>query len=72
MIFSVGKLIGRFRIPAVDLYRHGAERLLSDLKERLAAYALSLHPEKTRLANSSLTHEDRLRRDHRYGGQTPA
>ncbi len=30
-------------------YRHDAERFLSDLKERLAAFALSLHPEKTRL-----------------------
>jgi hypothetical protein len=30
-------------------HRHDAERFLSDLKERLAAYALSLHPKKTRL-----------------------
>jgi RNA-directed DNA polymerase len=30
-------------------HRHDAERFLSDLKERLAAFALSLHPEKTRL-----------------------
>jgi RNA-directed DNA polymerase len=30
-------------------HRQDAERFLSDLKERLAQYALSLHPEKTRL-----------------------
>src|SRR5258707_7762771 len=30
-------------------HRSDAERFLSDLKERLAAFALSLHPEKTRL-----------------------
>ena len=30
-------------------HRHDAERFLSDLKERLAEFALSLHPEKTRL-----------------------
>ena len=30
-------------------HRSDAERFLNDLKERLAAFALSLHPEKTRL-----------------------
>ena len=30
-------------------HRHDAERFLIDLKERLAQFALSLHPEKTRL-----------------------
>ena len=30
-------------------HRSDAERFLSDLKERLAAFALSLHPDKTRL-----------------------
>jgi RNA-directed DNA polymerase len=30
-------------------HQHDAERFMSDLKERLAAFALSLHPEKTRL-----------------------
>src|SRR5262245_35491005 len=30
-------------------HRSDAERFLADLKERLAAFALSLHPEKTRL-----------------------
>jgi RNA-directed DNA polymerase len=30
-------------------HRGDAERFLNDLKERLAAFALSLHPEKTRL-----------------------
>src|SRR4051812_11650222 len=30
-------------------HRHDAERFLIDLKERLAQFALDLHPEKTRL-----------------------
>jgi RNA-directed DNA polymerase len=30
-------------------HRHDAERFLNDLKDRLAQFALSLHPEKTRL-----------------------
>jgi RNA-directed DNA polymerase len=30
-------------------HRHDAERFLSDLRDRLAQFALSLHPEKTRL-----------------------
>ena len=30
-------------------HRSDAERFLNDLRERLAAFALSLHPEKTRL-----------------------
>src|SRR5213083_2566095 len=30
-------------------HRHDAERFLNDLKDRLAKFALSLHPEKTRL-----------------------
>jgi RNA-directed DNA polymerase len=30
-------------------HRHDAERFLNDLKERLARFALGLHPEKTRL-----------------------
>src|SRR5256885_8708991 len=30
-------------------HRHDADRFLNDLKDRLAKFALSLHPEKTRL-----------------------
>jgi RNA-directed DNA polymerase len=44
-------------------HRQDAERFLSDLKERLAQYALSLHPEKTRLIEfGRLAAEQRARR----------
>jgi RNA-directed DNA polymerase len=36
-------------IRSLDSNRHDEKRFLSDLKERLAKFALSLHPEKTRL-----------------------
>src|SRR5262249_2166815 len=37
-------------------HRSDAERILSDLKERLAVFALSLHPEKTRLSSAAENH----------------
>jgi RNA-directed DNA polymerase len=44
-------------------HRQDAERFLSDLKERLARYALSLHPEKTRLIEfGKFAAEQRARR----------
>jgi RNA-directed DNA polymerase len=43
-------------------HRQDAERFLSDLKERLAQFALSLHPEKTRLIEFGKFAAERRRR----------
>jgi group II intron reverse transcriptase/maturase len=44
-------------------HRHEAERFLSELKERFAAFSLELHPEKTRLIEfGAFAAQDRKRR----------
>jgi RNA-directed DNA polymerase len=43
-------------------HRREAERFLGDLKDRLAQFALSLHPEKTRLIEFSAYAAERRQR----------
>src|SRR5262245_53751806 len=45
----VASITAAKRKPASWCKSRHAERFLNDLKDRLAAFALSLHPEKTRL-----------------------
>jgi RNA-directed DNA polymerase len=66
-------IIVRYADDQIVGFQHwsDAERFLNDLKERLAAFALSLHPEKTRLIEfGRYAAERRRRRRWREGSRS--